>query len=163
MAVLQTPGLVVEVIAVGGTDLGRGPCALLLCCALRVCGVGAAVGRSAVAVAEGRFVASQGRRPASAVSPGALSGHVTIAQNRAQQEGGMERRRRSGLVVLLFTPVHVERRSRKRSSGLRTHQVRVFFRARGQFARCFRQFKLHVLFTYDNRKVIFTLMYADYR
>lgn len=44
VAVVQTPGLVVEVIAVGGTDLGRSPCALLLCCALRVCGVGAAVG-----------------------------------------------------------------------------------------------------------------------
>lgn len=156
MAVLQTPGVVVEVIAVGGTDLGRGPCALLLCRALRVCGVGAAVGRSGVAVAEGLVVASLGRRPASAVSPEALSGHVTIAQNRAQQEGGMEWRQRSGLLVLLFTPVHVERRSGKRSSGLRTHQVLVLLRARGQFARCFRQFKLHVLFTYDKSEVIFT-------
>lgn len=115
----QARGLVVEVIAVGGTDLGRSPCALLLRRALRVRGVGAAVGRSGAAAAVGLLVASQRRQTTSAVSPGALSGHVAGAQNRAQQEGGMERRQRRRLVVLLFTPVHVERRSRKRSSGPR--------------------------------------------
>lgn len=119
MAVTQAWGLVVEVIAVGGTDLGRSPCALLLCCALRVRGVGAAVGRSGMAVAVGLVIVSQRCQTTSAVSPGALSGHVAVAQNRAQQEGGMERRQRRRLVVLLFTPVHMERRSRKRSSGPR--------------------------------------------
>lgn len=40
----QCWGSVVEVVIVGGTGWGCSPCALLLCCALRVCGVRAAVG-----------------------------------------------------------------------------------------------------------------------
>lgn len=110
-AVRQAWGLVVEVIAVGGTDLGRSPCALLLRRALCVRGVGAAVGRRGAAAAVGLLVAPRRRQTPSGVSPGALSGHVAGAQDRAQQEGGMERRQQRRLVVLLFTPVQVERRS----------------------------------------------------
>lgn len=155
MAVRQAGGLVVEVVAVGGTDLGRGPCAVLLCGALRVRGVGAAVGRSCVAVAVGLLIASQRRQTTSAVSPGALSRHIAVAQNRAQQEGGMERRQRRRLMVLLFTPVHMEGRSRKGSGGPRARELLVFLRAGGQFARSFKQVKLHVLFTCTNHEATF--------
>lgn len=93
-AVVRAGGWVVEL-----SDLGRSPAALLLCCALRVRGVGAAVGRSGAVV----LVASQPSAP----GPGALSGGRVAAAAAAQNRGGMRRRR---LVVLLFTPVHTERR-----------------------------------------------------
>lgn len=163
MAAAQAWGVVVEVVAVGGTDLGWSPCALLLGGALRVRGVGAAVGRSGVAVAVGLLIASQRHQTSSTVSLGALSKHVAVAQNGAQQEGGVERRQRRRLVVLLFPPVHMEGRSSKRSSGLRAGQVLVLLRARGQFTRGLRQFKLHLLFTCTNDTATFTfgLMYAN--
>lgn len=47
-AARQRWGWVVEVVVVGGNRRGCGPCALLLCCALCVCRVGAAVGRGDV-------------------------------------------------------------------------------------------------------------------
>lgn len=121
MAVGQYWGLVVEVVVVGGTCRSCSPCAVLLCCALCVCGVRTAVGRGCMAVCRGLVVAclpppgqaeGHGGQSASTVHPRAVRSQVAVdgADDCAEfcHDAGMELRQSGGLVVLAFTAHVVE-------------------------------------------------------